>query len=205
MPALDLKKRYATLYKPSAKVPSLVEVPPLRFLMLDGVGDVGGPTFQGAIQSLYGLAYPVKFEAKKRLGLSYPVMPLEGLYHDPEGEHELLPGAAERMAWQLLILLPDEVSSEFVDDVRAKVAAKKALPRLADIRVQTFTEGPSVQIMHVGPYAEEPPTVARLLAFAGERGLDVTGRHHEIYLGDPNRSAPEKLKTVLRYGVTPSR
>jgi len=202
MPALDLKKRFGALYKPSAKVAAVVDVPPLRFLMLDGFGDIAGPSYQDAIQALYGLAYPTKFEAKKRLDLSYPVMPLEGLYRDPEGLAEVSPEMRDRLAYTLMIMLPDEVSAEFVEDVRAKVAAKKDLPRLSDIRVQTFSEGTSVQIMHIGPYADEPPTVARLLAFAEERGYEVSGAHHEIYLGDPRRAAPEKLKTVLRYGVT---
>ncbi|HET6351058.1 MAG TPA: GyrI-like domain-containing protein [Coriobacteriia bacterium] len=202
MPALDLKKRFGSLYKPSAKVPVLVDVPTLRFLMVDGEGDIGGPTYQDAVQAIYGLAYPVKFEAKKRLDLAYPVMPLEGLYHDPAGEHEFSPEMRDRLAYTLMIVLPDEVSSEFVDEVRAKVAAKKDLARLADVRVQSFTEGPSVQIMHVGPYATEPATIARMLAFADERGYDFTGEHHEIYLGDPRRGNPDKLKTVLRYGVT---
>ena len=202
MPSLDLKKQFAALYKPSAKVPSVVDVPPLRFLMLDGVGDVGGPTYQDAVASLYGLAYPIKFEAKKRLDLAYPVMPLEGLYWDTEDEHAgVVPGDVHSLAWRLMIMLPDAVTAEFADEVRAKVAAKKNLPRLQDARVQTFSEGTSVQIMHVGPYAEETPTIDALLDFAERRGLDVTGRHHEIYLGDPRRSAPEKLKTVLRYGV----
>jgi len=201
LPLIDLKKQFAALYKPSAKVPSIVEVPPFRFLMIDGIGDVGGETFQPAVQGMYALAYSTKFEAKKRLGLTYPVMPLEGLYWDPEGARDFTPDQAASLCWRLLLLLPEEVPAEFVEEVRAKVAAKKDLPRLADVRVQTFSEGTSVQIMHVGPYAEEPPTIERLLGFAEDRGYVVTGKHHEIYLGDPRRSAPEKLKTVLRYGV----
>jgi len=202
MPLLDLKSELGHLYKPSPKVPSVVDVPPLRFLMLDGVGGVGGDDFQDAIRTLYGLAYPVKFAAKKQLDLAYPVMPLEGLYSDPQGESEFTTTAAADLAWRLMILLPDAVPGELVDETRAVVAAKKDLPRLADVRVQTFSEGRSVQIMHIGPYDKETPTVNRLLAFAAEKGFAVTGLHHEIYIGDPNKAAPEKLKTVLRYGVS---
>jgi hypothetical protein len=101
-----------------------------------------------------------------------------------------------------MIMLPDEVSAEFVDEARAKVAAKKDLPRLGDIRVQTYSEGTSVQILHIGPYSSETPTVHRLLAFAQQRGHQIAGSHHEIYLNDPTRTVPAKLKTVLRYPVS---
>lgn len=201
METLDLKKRYSALYKPSASQPSLIEVPPLRFLMIDGVGGVGGPDFQLAMGTLFGLAYPVKFSAKKRLFVSYPVMPAEGLYWDAEAGPGTTPASPGTTAWRLMILLPDEVSAEFVDEIRAVVATKKNLPHLDEIRVQTFSEGTSVQVLHVGPYADETPTVNRLLAFAAERGYESAGSHHEIYLSDPGRTAPGKLKTVLRYAV----
>lgn len=201
METLDLKKRYSALYKPSATRPVLVEVPPLRFLMIDGVGGVGGPDFQISMGALYSLAYPVKFASKKQLGISYPVMPSEGLYWDAESGPGTSPSALESAAWRLMIMLPDEVASEFVDEVRAKVASKKDVPRIDDVRVQTYSEGTSVQILHVGTYADETPTVHRLFAFAEEQGYEVTGSHHEIYLSDPNRANQDKLKTVLRYPV----
>jgi hypothetical protein len=128
-------------------------------------------------------------------------MPSEGLYWDAD-KGPLVPlTQAKHMAWRLMIVLPDEVPAEFVEEVRADVAAKKNPPRLADVRVESFTEGPSVQVLHIGPYAAETPTIERLLAFAAKNGLEFAGAHHEIYLGDPNRSAPEKLKTGLRYPV----
>jgi hypothetical protein len=202
---LDLKRQLAQFYKPEAKAPRLVDVPTLRFLMLDGVDDVGGPSFTEAFGALFGLAYPVKFAAAKRLDLNYPVMPAEGLYWDAD-EGPLAPlTQAKHMAWRLMILLPDAVPGEFVDEVREKVAAKKDVPRLADVRIQSFTEGRSVQLLHIGPYAAETPTIERMLAFADERGLEFTGAHHEIYLGDPNRAAADKLKTGLRYAVRPKK
>jgi hypothetical protein len=169
--------------------------------MIDGVGDVGGPDFQLSMSALYGLAYPVKFSAKKRLSLSYPVMPSEGLYWDVNSGPGTNPASPDSTAWRLMLLLPNQVSSEFVDEVRAGVAAKKHLPRLSDVRVQTYSEGTSAQVMHIGRYAEETQTVDRLLAFAGERGYRPVGSHHEIYVNDPNRTAPAKLKTILRYPV----
>lgn len=199
---LDLKKRFGGLNKPGARVPSLVKVPRMRFLMIDGSGDVDSPAFQAATKALYGLAFPTKFAAKKRLELRYAVMPLEALYWDPERSAEFTPEMRARAAWRLMIMLPDEISGEFVDEVRDRVAQKKDLTRLADVRVETFSEGLSVQIMHVGPYADEVPTIERLLAFCAEKNLEVTGRHHEIYLGKPVRNDPTKLKTVVRYGVS---
>lgn len=203
MPDLDLKKRYAALYKPGAKVPVVVDVPPLRFLMIDGQGPYGAAStsFTESVQALYTLSYQVKFAAK-RLDLIYPVMPLEGLYWQIGADMGTAPASPEESAWRLMILLPEEVDGDLVDATREKAIAKKRLPRLADVRVQTFSEGASVQILHVGPYADEPATVERLLAFAAGRGLRPTGPHHEIYLSDPSRTAPEKMKTVLRYGVT---
>lgn len=203
MSDLDLKKRHAALYKPSAKVPALVDVPPLRFLMIDGQGPYGAEStsFTESVQALYTLSYQVKFAAK-RLGLVYPVMPLEGLYWQLGADMGTAPASPEDTAWRLMILLPEEVDGDLVDATREKAIAKKGLPRLADVRVQTFSEGTSVQVMHLGPYSDEPATVARLLAFATEKGLKPTGPHHEIYLSDPGKTAPEKMKTVLRYGVT---
>jgi hypothetical protein len=201
MPDLELKRRFGRLYKPSATEPSLVDVPRLRFLMLDGTGDIGEPPHQDAVAAIYALAYAVKFSAKKRLDVSYPVMPLEALYFDAEDRDEVTPQMRATLPLRLMIMLPDEVSAEFVDEVRARVAAKKQLERLADIRVATFSEGSAVQVMHLGPYAEQPATVERLLRFAANNELDVTGAHHEIYIGDHAKSAPEKLRTVVRYGV----
>jgi len=198
---LDLKKQLAHLYKPGAKVPTIVEVPTMRYLMLDGVDDVGGPSFAEAFGALFGLAYPVKFAAGKKLDLSYPVMPAEGLYWDADLGPLAPIRDAKHMAWRIMIMLPDQVPGEFVDEVREKVAAKKDIPRLADVRIGSFTEGTAVQLLHIGPYSEETPTIERMEAFAAEKGFEFAGAHHEIYLGDPNRAKPEKLKTGLRNAV----
>jgi len=200
---LDLKKQLRHLYKPGPKMPTLVDVPTMRFLMLDGVDDVGGPFFAAGFAALFGLAYPVKFAAAKRLRLKYPVMPAEGLYWDADEGPSAPLDRAKHMAWRLMIMLPDDVSREFVDEVRDKVAAKKDLDRLADVRVQSLTEGTCVQLLHIGPYADETPTIERMHAFAVAKGLEFAGAHHEIYLGDPNRAATDKLKTGLRHPVRP--
>ena len=202
---IELKKRFGKLYKPGAAGPGIVEVPTLRFLMLDGDAAIGSPGFTESFEALYKLAYPVKFAAKKHLDLSYPIMPSEGLYWDADGGLDVSLTNATRLSWRLMLMLPDEVSSEFVDEVRERVMARKGLPRLADIRVQTLTEGRCAQLLHLGPYAAETATVDRLRAFAADKGLEFSGIHHEIYLSDPGRTAPEKLKTILRYPVRPRR
>ena len=165
MSPLDARQ-LAALYKPSAKTPALVDVPPLRFLQIDGAGDIGGETFQESISALYSLAYPVKFEAKKALGLDYKVPPLEGLYWPADGPLEFGPEDRDSLSWRLMTMVPDEVPGELIEAMREKVAAKKNPARLADIRLQTFSEGTCVQVLHIGPYADESPTVQRLLGFA---------------------------------------
>jgi hypothetical protein len=125
-------------------------------------------------------------------------MPLEGLYFSDVARDSAIPTFD---SWRLMILLPDEVDGELVDIARVKAIEKKGLPRLGDVRVQTFSEGACVQLLHIGPYADEPATVGRLFEFARERGFRITGAHHEIYLNDPARTATDKLRTIIRYGV----
>jgi hypothetical protein len=194
-------RQLAALRKPTARTPAIVKVPTTRFLQIDGGGDIGSESHREAVTALYGLAYPVKFAARKKLHLSYKVSELEGLYWHEGDSAAFDPTKRSNLAWTLMIMIPDEVSAEFVEEVRAKVATKKDIPRLADVRVQTFSEGKSVQILHVGPYAEEGPTIARLIAWAANGNFELTGRHHEIYLGDPNRATAERLKTIVRYPV----
>jgi len=201
MEKLDLRKDLKYLYEPSTKAPVIVDVPAMRFLAIDGIGGVGEQEFQECIGALFTLGYPIRFGAKKQLEIDYPVMPLEGLYWNADGGFEFDPTRPERMAWRLMMMVPDVLPTEFIEATRADVAEKKDPPRLADVRIEMFAEGPAVQIMHIGPYDGEAPTVERMLAFAAEQGYEVAGAHHEIYIGDPTRAAPEKLRTVLRYAV----
>ncbi len=201
MEKLDLRKELKYLYQPSTKAPAIVDVPPMRFLAIEGVGSVGESSFQEAIGAIFNLGYPVKFGAKKALQVDYPVMPLEGLYWNTNGGFEFDANQPEGLAWKLMMMVPDAIPVDFIEATRAEVTEKKNPPRLANVRLETFTEGPSVQIMYLGPYADETPTVERMLTYAAEQGYEFAGAHHEIYIGDPNRAAPEKLKTVLRYPV----
>jgi hypothetical protein len=206
MLVLDPRKDLKHLYSPSAKEPVLVDVPAMQFVMIDGAIEEGqapstSPGFQEIMPALYGAAYALKFMSKKRKEdpVDYPVMPLEGLWWVEDGHFDLAgPG---NWRYTLMIMEPPQVTAEMFQEALRQLRAKKPSPALDRLRLRTFHEGPSVQIMHIGPYATEPATVERLHAFARDRGLNLEGRHHEIYLGNPQTAAPEKLKTVLRHAV----
>lgn len=203
METIDLRTMYKHLYRPSAKKPVIVEVPRMRFLMVHGSAYPGKPEYLARMQALFTIAYPLKFAAKSELGISYPVMPPEGLYWDPSGAPLTDESQDQTMLWTLMSLVPDEITPEFMDRVREDVRRKKGddVPPIDELVIEDYIEGTSVQVMHIGPYDAEMPTIERMQAFAAEQGYEMAGKHHEIYLGDPNKSGPEKLKTVLRYPV----
>ena len=200
---LDLKKQLKHLYASSAKEIGIVDVPAMRFLMVDGAGSPNtSQAFQEATEALYGVSYACKFAIKRQEGIDYPVMALEGLWW-AEDMSAYTGGAKDDWLWRLMIMQPEPVTEEHVAGAIDEVNRKKGLPALAAMRFETFHEGLSAQIMHLGPYDAEAPTVARLHAFIEEHGYALRGLHHEIYVGDPRRSAPEKLRTVLRQPVAP--
>jgi hypothetical protein len=206
MQTLDLKKTYKHLYLPSAKAPELVEVPDLQFLMIDGAIEPGkepgnSPAFAEAFQAIYGAAYTLKFMLKKRKEdpVDYPVMALEGLWWVEDGQFEI--SVKDNWSWRLMVMTPEVVTTDLFEAAREQLRQKRPSPGIDRLRLQHFAEGLCVQIMHIGPYAEEPRTVERMKAFAAEQGYALSGMHHEIYLGDPRRAQPEKLKTALRHPV----
>jgi len=202
MEKMDLRKEFAHLYKASAKKPALVDVPAMNFLMADGAGDPNtAPEFQQAIGALYGLSYTLKFGFKVRKGIDWTVMGLEGLWW-ADDMSALPAGRKDEWKWTLMIMQPDVVTAAALDEARDEL--KRRRPETAGlerIRLERFAEGLAVQILHVGPYAEEGPTIEKLHAFAHESGCTVAGKHHEIYMSDPRRTAPAKLKTILRHPV----
>ena len=208
MPPLDLVKLHKPLYQPSAKHPAIVEVPDLAFLMVDGRGDPEtAEPYHQALEALYSVAYTLKFTLKKTdPERDFKVAPLEGLWWADEEAPTMADLQRDRDAWNwtMMIALPDAVTSVEVAAAREAAARKSELPAAPLLRLERFEEGLAAQIMHVGPYAEEAPTIERLHAFADAEGYELRGRHHEIYLGDPRRTAPERLKTVLRHPVTPA-
>jgi hypothetical protein len=202
---IDFKRELRELYAP-AREPSLVEVPDLAFLMIDGHGDPNTtPEFSEAIEALYTVAYTAKFAIKRApQGIDYRVMPLEGVFWTADMSTF---AAGERSAWDwtLMIMQPDQLTSEVLGQALATASEKKSLDAIGRMRLEVFAEGLAAQVLHIGPYAAEAPTIRRLHAFIAEQGYERTGKHHEIYLSDPRRAAPERLKTVLRQPVVGAR
>jgi hypothetical protein len=200
---IDLKKELKHLYTPSPMAVTLVEVPDMNFLMADGAGDPNtSPDFQAAVEALYSLSYTLKFMIKKGQGIDYAVLPLEGLWwaEDMEAFSPENPDK-DRWQWTLMIRQPEQVNPELFGPALEQVKRKKPLPYLARVRWESFAEGPSAQILHVGPFAEETATIQKIHAFMKEQGYGFNGKHHEIYLSDPRKTAPEKLRTVIRQPV----
>lgn len=201
---IDLKKEDKQLYSPSSKAFSFVEVPEQQFLVLEGQGDPNGPAYSQAVEALFAVAYGVKFLSKKDPGIDYVVMPLEGLWWAEEiGEFDPETGDRDQWLWRSMIRQPDHITTEMVTTAINQAMAKgKGGDRVADICLEPFTEGLSVQIMHIGPFSEEGPTIQRMHEkFIPQNGLVENGVHHEIYLSDMRRTAPEKLRTILRQPV----
>ena len=203
MEKLDLKKTLKFLYDAKPE-PRMVEVPPLQFLMVDGAGDPNTSVeYAEAVQALYSLGYTLKFKAKKELAIDYPVMALEGLWW-ADDMHDFSTARKADWKWTMMLSTPDFVSPELVEAARAEAGRKKPSASLARLRFATFSEGLAGQVMHIGPYAAEAPTIQRLHAFIHGQGYSFDGleqKHHEIYLSDPRRSAPEKMKTIIRQAV----
>lgn len=202
---LDLKKKpYKHLYYPKASEPALVDVPPLQFVMIDGAGNPNtSEAFGEAASALYSVAYTLKFMSKA-LGTDFTVMPMEGLWWADDFSAFAVDGDRTLWKWTVMVLQPDHITAAMFDQAVEKAAAKQNVsPALDRVRLETYHEGLSAQIMHLGPYAEEGPTVARLHEWLEAQGCTTKGakHHHEIYLSDPARVVPEKMKTVIRQPV----
>lgn len=195
---MDLKKSLRDLYQVSAKAPVEIDVPALRYLMVDGEGDPNtAPAYAEAVEALFSVAYTVKFMVKKGpQAVDYGVMPLEALWwaDDPAVFRS---GDRSRWQWTAMILQPDFVGDDTIGQAIDEVRRKKSLPGVDRLRLDTLTEGRCAQILHVGPFSAEGPTIERLHTFIADRSA-VRGHHHEIYLSDIRRTDPAKWKTILR-------
>jgi hypothetical protein len=191
------------LYEAS-RSPELVRVPTIAYVMIDGAGDPNASAeYREAIQALYGLSYTLKFSLKKELGTTYRVGPLEGLWW-ADDMTEFSIGHKADWHWTAMIAQPDVVTPGRFERAREEVARKKGLPRLERARLERFDEGLAAQVLYLGPYSDEGATIEQLHRFIHELGYAFDGRHqkhHELYLGDPRRSAPEKLRTLIRQPV----
>ncbi len=199
MGKIDLKKRLAGLYHPPAKEVTLVDVPVMNFIVIDGRGAPESDSYQQAVEALYAVAYTLKFSRKKADGTDYAVMPLEGLWWAVDMS-VFDPQKADRAKWQwtMMIMQPDFIIPSDFNAARESSAVKKDNPAISGIRFESFKEGKSVQIMHIGPFSTEGPNVRKLHDKISETGGRLSGKHHEIYLSDFRRVDPAKMKTVLR-------
>jgi hypothetical protein len=200
---IDLRKELKQLYSPTAKEPELIKVPGFNFLMVDGEGAPESQEFQDAVQAVYSAAYTIKFMFKFDKKVDFPVMALEGLWWLKSGEPFQI-GRREDWCWTLMILQPKFVMKSSLAKTIKKIKEKKQVAALDKLRLEPFTEGLSVQMLHIGPYSEEPATMEKMKAFTAERGFTACGKHHEIYMSDPRRVKPEKMKTILRHAVKKS-
>lgn len=201
MEKIDHKKELKHLYKPSAKKVEFVEVPAMNYLMLDGKGDPNtAPAYSEAVESLFKLSYTIKFLIKKsELEIDYKVMPLEGLWW-VENMENFDPTKKDDWFWTSLMMQPDLVTEEHVNLAKEQVLEKKKLSEAAleKIRFERFEEGKCAQVMHIGPFSEEGPTIEKLHQHIFDNNFKLTGKHHEIYLSDIRRAKPEKWKTIIR-------
>jgi len=199
MENLDLKKQWRNLYHPPTGETTFVRVPPLTYLMVDGQGDPNkSKAFEQAVEALYSLSYTLKFSLKKSpRAINYGVMPLEGLWwaDDPRAFFET---DKSTWKWTAMILQPEFISHANVDAAFEEVRRKKNPVALDRVRFETLYEGESVQTLYLGPFSEEAPTIQRMHDAIHAAGKELYGKHHEIYLSDPRRTAPAKLRTILR-------
>ncbi|MDA2806689.1 GyrI-like domain-containing protein [Nocardiopsis suaedae] len=204
MDRYDVKRDLKHLYAPKNTDWALVDVPPQRFIAVDGRGDPNtSAAYAGAVEALYSVAYTAKFAAKRTLGRDFVVAPLEGLWwaDDPR---VFITRDKDAWRWRMLICLPAWVPDGLVEDAKAAAQDKKGLPAIADVLRVDLHEGTGAQLLHIGPYDDEGPALARLHdEYLAANGLRMTGHHHEVYLSDPRRTAPARLKTVLRQPVAP--
>lgn len=201
MEKVDFKKTLKHLYAPKKKF-EIVDVPEMQFIRVDGHGDPNtSQEYADAVEALYAVAYKMKFISKKQLEKDYTVPPLEGLWW-AEDMDTFVSRDKSAWDWTMMIMVPDWITDEIFAAAVDEVRKKKDPTSLDKVRLEKYAEGLSVQIMHIGSYDNEAPTIAALHnEFLPENGLTENGHHHEIYLSDPRRVAPEKLKTVLRQPV----
>ena len=196
MEKIDLKKVHRHLYTQKAGEISIVDVPRVRYLMVDGIGEPDGAEAEAAFQALCPVAYKVKFLMKAR-GSDFVVMPLEGLWW-ADDMRDFEAGRRDRWKWTYMILMPDVVTAGHVEEGISAVDRAKAGPALDRVRFDVLEEGRAAQVLHVGPYADEGETVSRLHEHIASLGGELHGKHHEIYLSDPRRIEPARMRTIIR-------
>ena len=200
MEKTDLKKELKYLYNPPTKEAIFVEVPEFNYLMVDGHGLPDGPAAVAAIEALYPVAYTLKFTVKKDKAIDYPVMPLEGLWWSND-MNDFANGNKANWDWTYIMMQPDFITRPMIEKAIDEVKRKKNPAAIDKVRFAPLAEGKAAQIMHIGPYSAEGPNIQKVHHLIKESRRTFDGakqKHHEIYMSDPRRTAPEKLKTIVR-------
>ena len=203
MEKIDFKKKLSEFYSVKKDNIVMVDIPAMNYLMILGEGDPNtSKEYQNAVEALYALAYSIKFKIKKEIfQVDYGVMPLEGQWWTDD-MNDFSMDNKEVWKWTMAIMQPDFVTRYIVNQCTEEVKKKKDPPSLNKVCFDIVEDGLSAQILHVGPYADEAPTIKKLHNYIHDQGYELTGKHREIYLNDPTRTAGEKLKTIIRQPVT---
>ena len=199
MEKIDYLKQLKHLYAPSAKKVEVVDVPEMNFLMIDGEGDPNtSQAFKDAVEALFSVSYTLKFMVKKgKMAVDYGVLPLQALWWSDDMS-AFSTGNKDAWKWTTMIMQPEFITPALVEEAANEVQRKKKLVSLPLLRFEAFKEGKAAQIMHIGPFSEERPTIEKVHSFIENNGSQRVGKHHEIYLSDLRRAAPEKWKTIVR-------
>jgi hypothetical protein len=202
MKKIDYKKELKEHYNPSKKAPELVTIPERNFIMIDGLGNPNTSSeFQNSVEALYSVSYNLKFMVKKgKMEIDYGVMPLEGIWWcDDMNDFSVYNKGIWK--WSLMIMQPEFITKVMFEEAVKEVKEKKKIEKVGKLSFKGFKEGLSVQMMHIGPFSTEPETLKKMESFMAEEGFVKTAKHHEIYLNDFRKIAPEKMKTILRQPV----
>ncbi|MFF4745987.1 GyrI-like domain-containing protein [Streptomyces sp. NPDC047980] len=202
MAPYDVKRERKELYAPENTAWGIVDVPEQQFIAIDGTGNPNtAPAYAHSVEALYAVAYTLKFASKRTAGCDFVVAPLEGLWWADRPE-AFTSGAKDSWNWTMLINMPSWITKEMIEDAKQTALTKKKIPTIPQLRHLTLHEGHSAQVLHIGSYDDEAPVLHELhRSYLDANGLRPSGLHHEIYLSDPRKTVPEKLKTILRQPV----
>ncbi len=210
MNKVDLRKKYREFYNPPTGRVTVVTIPNFHFVMIDGRIEPGASpgtstAFQQAMEALYGIAYSLKFMSKLRNEnpVDYTVMGLEALWWIEDGDFDIT--KPDNWCWTAMIMQPEHITESMFREAQEQLKKKKMNPGIDKLRFENFIEGLCVQIMHIGPYSTEQTSVKKMQEYATQNGYEMQHKHHEIYIGNPLRSDPARLKTVLRHPIKPVR
>ena len=196
---LDLFKQFKDQYK-AAKKPLIIKITPAQYLAVDGRGAPGGPVFEACIGALYAMAFTIKMTRKFNGLGDYAVCKLESLWFSEDGQN-LSQIPQDQWRWKLMIRTPDFITQKDLDKALEALLSKGKAEKVQEVMLEKLEEGKCVQMLHVGPYEKVGETIAMMEEYAKQKGLSFAGDHHEIYLSDPRRVPPERLKTILRRPV----